>query len=1508
MAVVRGPLEDFREQERERERVRQIMASGVPTAPVSGPPRRPAVSAPTTTSVPSVSRPTASSPSDAFSDLGKIIVSGRVDSPRETTLADLESALESATQDVARMPELSGAEYEAAVQGLEEVASGEREGGDKGFWESLRADTLFKKLQDVVVPDFVMEGATAAGDKILKGVSIPGRFVESAAKEIVDLATTDPRKTEFSFVDLVTQPFDFENFNPQYTPVSSTIELFGGEAGGVADFFDNVLSFGAKVVSDPTTFTLATPLKYQGAGGRQAAAQDLLSWQRSLRSERPVPSGRTAAGRPTGTAPLTGRVPEPVADVAGRALSETEQATLARDIYRYGIDKLPPDIRDAAVAAGVFPQAGVRVYGQTIPWTEGAGETLALGINRMRAKFGDIGGGGVGLSLTPRSRAPLAGVARMTDEITDPSDVLDRFATVRAAQEAKAAAGQFTNRFAGRYGALVRELSKLDENESALVIALAEGEIKSVSTGDERFLRLAQSLASAQGEILFEFNAVRKAISDAAGLRLEPVGTIDNYVHRTLTDRARSWFRKPSNNQRSRDIAKQFGTDVPSLRTNEGFTMSRKTFGTFEGETLTTGPLVRNSKGQMVHTGTIDEINSISRRKLGFDMFESRAEKILANYIQSVGKQLQRQTFIDRMFNFRPDSIAPLMGNKGYAKEVAANVVGFNKTVAAIDRAIAGGAGLPAAESVRGQAKEVVRRMGQLAREVADPRFKQTRKAQKAVRVAQKRLDDLQQEIALTRQTVESTRAGIDQAALDVLAPLEARVKALQDAIARGEGEIAVATEWLLSKHRQLFPDMVDRPTAPAELARDIIRETDQKLSGAARSSVVGKTERMAAQAKRQGAKVDVQGAPVALSDAKAELPKVSKQVRQAEAAWKRTVKNDPVLKEYESLNNKAARAAASLDAKSAIAGEAEQWMATVGDLYAADIAMIADSIATMPKASDGSQMTVAWVNKVKDTFDSLAITEMDEPTREALTRVLAQLFGDESLVARRIANIELGEAWKAYEKRVRTGLVDDGFTEEIIDGWKQIAQMQVQVNPQLADTINGVYNGLIDDMGQALARDGERGLLGQFYDMTLAYFKGTAVMTVGFTTRNAVTAAFNNWIAGVSARQMKESLDFARNWRRNGLEGAYTMLRRSSGDQAVARMRSAVDALLATGGGKNVDEIIPVVGRKNRRQFDNKVADATIGVGGDLLFRPFAGRLSASARRANEWVEIGMRLPLALNSIDRGYSIPQAAATIARFQFDYSDLSSFDENTKRVIPFWVFASRNIPLQTVNRAIAFGKYNAYDRFQQGMEQYEDPEMSSWRKARNPISWLGGWYTDLDLPFQNLAGEAADLTSFAGLAGQASPVPRAIVEGITGQRIAFGTSYPYSDEFVPVAPLDPIAQLVSVVAGQRRGDQRVVRESDVQPLTGIFPALGNAQRYAAAIAGFLGQDTVDEGIGSVVGGQERYYTERDKWNTLFAALGFPLQRTTDTERDATRRREIAELEQELRLMQELRPQD
>jgi len=39
----------------------------------------------------------------------------------------------------------------------------------------------------------------------------------------------------------------------------------------------------------------------------------------------------------------------------------------------------------------------------------------------------------------------------------------------------------------------------------------------------------------------------------------------------------------------------------------------------------------------------------------------------------------------------------------------------------------------------------------------------------------------------------------------------------------------------------------------------------------------------------------------------------------------------------------------------------------------------------------------------------------------------------------------------------------------------------------------------------------------------------------------------------------------------------------------------------------------------------------------------------------------------------------------VNRYHFDYSDLSKFDEKAKQIVPFWIWSTRNIPLQVANQ-------------------------------------------------------------------------------------------------------------------------------------------------------------------------------------------------------------------------------
>ena len=58
------------------------------------------------------------------------------------------------------------------------------------------------------------------------------------------------------------------------------------------------------------------------------------------------------------------------------------------------------------------------------------------------------------------------------------------------------------------------------------------------------------------------------------------------------------------------------------------------------------------------------------------------------------------------------------------------------------------------------------------------------------------------------------------------------------------------------------------------------------------------------------------------------------------------------------------------------------------------------------------------------------------------------------------------------------------------------------------------------------------------------------------------------------------------------------------------------------------------------------------------------------------------VRLAATLDSVlGQGHDVHSALSRITRLHFDYSQVSKFDEKMKLLVPFWTFASRNLPLQ-----------------------------------------------------------------------------------------------------------------------------------------------------------------------------------------------------------------------------------
>jgi len=200
--------------------------------------------------------------------------------------------------------------------------------------------------------------------------------------------------------------------------------------------------------------------------------------------------------------------------------------------------------------------------------------------------------------------------------------------------------------------------------------------------------------------------------------------------------------------------------------------------------------------------------------------------------------------------------------------------------------------------------------------------------------------------------------------------------------------------------------------------------------------------------------------------------------------------------------------------------------------------------------------------------------------------------------------------------------------------------------------------------------------------------WKTFATLSPGFHVRNALGGIFMNLSDGVGFKHQLEAIDLFRQMRAGGTEWLA---------EQPERIQQAVKAMWASGAGGQFEESGMRSGLAN-------------------------GRLPRLSRKAGEWVEGPLRLAMGLHSYDQGDTLLQTYERINRIHFDYSRISKMDESMKRIVPFWTFMSRNLPMQITQMATKPRWYSYYAHFKNNFAVPADP--------LTPDYWgrLGAWNT------------------------------------------------------------------------------------------------------------------------------------------------------------------------------------
>jgi Fe-S cluster assembly iron-binding protein IscA len=371
--------------------------------------------------------------------------------------------------------------------------------------------------------------------------------------------------------------------------------------------------------------------------------------------------------------------------------------------------------------------------------------------------------------------------------------------------------------------------------------------------------------------------------------------------------------------------------------------------------------------------------------------------------------------------------------------------------------------------------------------------------------------------------------------------------------------------------------------------------------------------------------------------------------------------------------------------------------------------------------------------------------------------------------------------------------------------------------------------------------------------------FKSWVTATPGFHMRNTISNGFFMTVAGADMKNVLEANEVYGRWLKF-IESEKGVARTQL--PAIAEARRAVVAP-ETGGldlaliDDFLDKAYPEVSLREREAIGDALRNIAVagfgrttevfegvarGLGGgpgilggearNAVSRTLGKPLSWS-RNTGEWIENYSRFALTYDGLVKGMTAEQAAARTARYLIDYQDLSRADAVLKQIIPFWMWASRAVPLMIESmwtRPRAFAVYQNIKRSitsEEGEDDLLPPWMESGGAFKAPFNIGGNTYLQPDLGFTGLTEDITGFTTPTGLLAQVTPGLKAPLEAWLNYD-SFRKRQIANKEFDPEA-------------------DKKIRQYLVNQFTVLGPVMQRYARVGAAAAEVLNQDSLAQFI-------------------------------------------------------------
>lgn len=612
-----------------------------------------------------------------------------------------------------------------------------------------------------------------------------------------------------------------------------------------------------------------------------------------------------------------------------------------------------------------------------------------------------------------------------------------------------------------------------------------------------------------------------------------------------------------------------------------------------------------------------------------------------------------------------------------------------------------------------------------------------------------------------------------------------------------------------------------------------------------------------------------------------AQIAEMQLAVRQAELAIPLAEKRERAYQLMNSFNEKVdtAREAAIVaargerEAASAVIGQTEKTLAVVGHKYDTARAVVDEMNELMQTTVPRLQERLGVVEKaltdapVKASADSI---DWLQSARQELEMVVSN---PEDPISKVVANaIDLEADWlisgqklaqaQSFLNDLERGKVDWVVEfEKARDGWKTMDAAGLpglQAPQQIADMLVSMQR--IEQPG--FAREVNR-LFGNY----TRFFKSYATLSPGFHVRNIMSNSFVLVASGADPRALTQGFGLWKGLRqsiRDG-KGVDTWLATlPEADRAVAEV--AARTMFAAGGGHTSDQVADLLRVGKGKVLDNKVLRASQKVGD-------------SYESASRFM---LAYDTAVSAVKNGQApdINEAAARVKQFLFDYRDLSVADQNMRAVVPFWIWMSRNLPMQIMNQWANPKAYAGYNSLMRNIAEPGDDNdiMPSWLDEQGGVKIGEDLYLRPDLGFTRLGEQLAEVGDLPRLLSYVNPAMRVPVEVLGSRQLYNDVPFSENPQSIAAGPLSgPLGSLAEMLGlGQRNAEGQVVVDPRVNHvLKNMLPPLAQAERLMPSSA--VGVDRQS--------------------NSALGILGVPVTRVTPSMKAselARRKREMEEL--------------